>query len=227
MQPKFIVLLGAPGAGKGTQAEGLSKTLSIPHVASGDLFREALEEGTDLGLLAKSYIEEGELVPDKVTIAMVQKRVAASDCTRGAILDGFPRTIEQAKALERVLTEDGKSVCVVLYIKVSTETLLARLGGRWICRNCGAVYHSLFEPPEEAGKCDKCGGELYQRSDDTPEVQRKRIDVYLAQTAPLIEHYRGQGLLMEIDGDKSVEEVQPDMLNAIEVSCRNEWNGDE
>lgn len=212
--------MGAPGAGKGTQAEGLlSKTLDIPHVASGDLFREALAEGTELGLLAKSYIESGVLVPDDITIAMVQKRVAASDCKRGAILDGFPRTIEQAVALERVLSEDGKSVCVVLYIKVSTETLMARLGGRWICRNCGAVYHSLFDPPKEAGKCDKCGGELYQRSDDTPEVQQKRIDVYLAQTALLIEYYRSQGILAEIDGDKSVEEVQADMLKAIETSC--------
>ncbi|HJH26802.1 MAG TPA: adenylate kinase [Methanophagales archaeon] len=220
MVPEFIVLLGAPGAGKGTQAEGLlSKTLDIPHVASGDLFREALAEGTELGLLAKSYIESGVLVPDDITIAMVQKRVAASDCKRGAILDGFPRTIEQAVALERVLSEDGKSVCVVLYIKVSTETLMARLGGRWICRNCGAVYHSLFDPPKEAGKCDKCGGELYQRSDDTPEVQQKRIDVYLAQTALLIEYYRSQGILAEIDGDKSVEEVQADMLKAIETSC--------
>jgi adenylate kinase len=219
MELKFIVLLGAPGAGKGTQAEGLSETLGIPHVASGYLFREALADGTELGLLAKSHIESGELVPDDITIAMVQKRVAASDCEGGAILDGFPRTIEQAEALERVLAEDGKSVCVVLYIKVSTETLMARLGGRWICRNCGAVFHSLFDPPKEVGKCDKCGGELYQRSDDTPEVQRKRIDVYLAQTAPLIEHYRSQGLLAEIDGDKSVEEVQPDMLKAIETSC--------
>ncbi len=219
LESKFIVLLGAPGAGKGTQAEGLSATFSIPHVASGDIFREALEEGTEVGLLAKSYIEKGDLVPDKVTIAMVQKRVAASDCERGAILDGFPRTIEQAEALENALAEDGKSVCVVLYIKVSTETLMARLGGRWICRNCGAVYHSLFDPPKEAGKCDKCGGELYQRSDDTPGVQRKRIDVYLAQTAPLIEHYRSKGLLMDVEGDKSVEEVQHDMQKAIEAYC--------
>lgn len=149
MVPKFIVLLGAPGAGKGTQAEGLSKTLSTPHVASGYLFREALEQETELGMLAKSYIEKGELVPDKVTIAMVQGRVAASDCEGGAILDGFPRTIEQAEALERALAGDGKSVCGVLYIKVSTETLMARLGGRWVCRNCGAVYHSLFDPPKK------------------------------------------------------------------------------
>ncbi len=219
MEPKFIVLLGAPGAGKGTQAARLSKALGIPHVASGDLFRQALEEETELGRLAKSHLERGELVPDDVTISMVRERITASDCKGGVILDGFPRTIEQAEALERILAEDGKSVCVVLYLKVSEEALLARLAGRWTCRVCGAVYHSLFDPPKEPGKCDRCGGELYQRSDDTPEVQRRRIQVYLAQTAPLIKYYRNKGLLVEIDGDRSIEEVQTELLKAIEASC--------
>ncbi|MEA3459132.1 MAG: adenylate kinase [Chloroflexota bacterium] len=213
---KFIILLGAPGAGKGTQADSLSRVLGIPHIASGDLFRQALAEETRLGQLAKDYIERGELVPDDVTIAMVRQRLAALDCRRGAILDGFPRTVEQAVALKRLLAEDGKSVNVVLYIKVSKETLLARLAGRWICRNCGAVYHSIFDPPKEAGKCDRCGGELYQRSDDTPATQRRRIEVYLAQTAPLIEYYRRQGLLVEIDGEKSIEQVWADLLKAVE-----------
>ena len=216
--PRFIVLLGPPGVGKGTQAALLEKALGIPHVASGDLFREAIKQGTELGRLAKSYMDRGELVPDEVTIAMVRQRLAEPDCQRGAILDGFPRTIEQAEALEAALAEEGKAINVVLYIKASEETLLARLAGRWTCRRCGAVYHSLFDPPKEAGKCDRCGGELYQRPDDTPETQRRRIQVYLAQTAPLIDYYRRKGLLVEIDGEGSIEEVQAELMRAIEAS---------
>ena len=216
--PRFIVLLGPPGVGKGTQAALLEKALGIPHVASGDLFREAIKQGTELGRLAKSYMDRGELVPDEVTIAMVRQRLAEPDCQRGAILDGFPRTIEQAEALEAALAEEGKAINVVLYIKASEETLLARLAGRWTCRQCGAVYHSLFDPPKEAGKCDRCGGELYQRPDDTPETQRRRIQVYLAQTAPLIDYYRRKGLLVEIDGEGSIEEVQAELMRAIEAS---------
>ena len=218
--PRFIVLLGPPGVGKGTQAALLEKALGIPHVASGDLFREAIKQGTELGRLAKSYMDRGELVPDEVTIAMVRQRLAEPDCQRGAILDGFPRTIEQAEALEAALAEEGKAINVVLYIKASEETLLARLAGRWTCRRCGAVYHSLFDPPKEAGKCDRCGGELYQRPDDTPETQRRRIQVYLAQTAPLIDYYRRKGLLVEIDGEGSIEEVQAELMRAIEASRR-------
>lgn len=218
--PKFVVLLGAPGVGKGTQAALLEKALGIPHVASGDLFREAIKQGTELGRLAKSYMDKGELVPDEVTIAMVRQRLAEPDCQRGAILDGFPRTIEQAEALEAALAEEGKAINAVLYIKASEETLLARLAGRWTCRRCGAVYHSLFDPPKEAGKCDRCGGELYQRPDDTPETQRRRIQVYLAQTAPLIDYYRRKGLLVEIDGEGSIEEVQAELRRAIEASRR-------
>ncbi len=151
---------------------------------------------------------------------MVRQRLAEPDCQRGAILDGFPRTIEQAEALEAALAEEGKAINVVLYIKASEETLLARLAGRWTCRRCGAVYHSLFDPPKEAGKCDRCGGELYQRPDDTPETQRRRIQVYLAQTAPLIDYYRRKGLLVEIDGEGSIEEVQAELMRAIEASRR-------
>ena len=213
-------MLGPPGVGKGTQAALLEKALGIPHVASGDLFREAIKQGTELGRLAKSYMDRGELVPDEVTIAMVRQRLAEPDCQRGAILDGFPRTIEQAEALEAALAEEGKAINVVLYIKASEETLLARLAGRWTCRRCGAVYHSLFDPPKEAGKCDRCGGELYQRPDDTPETQRRRIQVYLAQTAPLIDYYRRKGLLVEIDGEGSIEEVQAELMRAIEASRR-------
>jgi len=212
--------LGPPGVGKGTQAALLEKALGIPHVASGDLFRDAIKQGTELGRLAKSYMDRGELVPDEVTIAMVRQRLAEPDCQRGAILDGFPRTIEQAEALEAALAEEGKAINVVLYIKASEETLLARLAGRWTCRRCGAVYHSLFDPPKEAGKCDRCGGELYQRPDDTPETQRRRIQVYLAQTAPLIDYYRRKGLLVEIDGEGSIEEVQAELMRAIEASRR-------
>ena len=218
--PRFIVLLGPPGVGKGTQAALLEKALGIPHVASGDLFRDAIKRKTELGRLAKGYIDRGELVPDEVTIAMVRQRLAEPDCQRGAILDGFPRTIEQAEALEAALAEEGKAINVVLYIKASEETLLARLAGRWTCRRCGAVYHSLFDPPKEAGKCDRCGGELYQRPDDTPETQRRRIQVYLAQTAPLIDYYRRKGLLVEIDGEGSIEEVQAELMRAIEASRR-------
>jgi len=218
--PRFIVLLGPPGVGKGTQAALLEKALGIPHVASGDLFRDAIKRKTELGCLAKGYIDKGELVPDEVTIAMVRQRLAEPDCQRGAILDGFPRTIEQAEALEAALAEEGKAINVVLYIKASEETLLARLAGRWTCRRCGAVYHSLFDPPKEAGKCDRCGGELYQRPDDTPETQRRRIQVYLAQTAPLIDYYRRKGLLVEIDGEGSIEEVQAELMRAIEASRR-------
>lgn len=213
--PNFVILLGAPGAGKGTQAELLRKKLNIPHIASGELFREAIGRGTELGILAKSYIDRGELVPDDVTIAMIMERLSRRDCEKGAILDGFPRNVRQAEAFEEALAEEGKAISVVPYIKVSEETLLARLAGRWTCRDCGAVYHALFDPPREEGRCDECGGELHQRSDDTPETQRRRIEVYLSQTAPLIDYYRRRGLLKEIDGEGSIEEVQSELLRAI------------
>jgi adenylate kinase len=213
--PIYIVLLGAPGAGKGTQATGLAKTLGMPHVASGDLFREALAKQTPLGRLAKQYMERGELVPDEVTINMVMERLAQPDCAAGVILDGFPRTIEQGKALDKALAERGQKIALVPYIKVSEATLLARLTGRWTCKKCGAIYHQLFSPPRQAGVCDVCGGELYQRPDDTLETQQRRIRVYMEQTAPLIGFYRERGLLVEIDGERSVGEVQSALLEAI------------
>ncbi|MCD6555072.1 MAG: adenylate kinase [Chloroflexi bacterium] len=215
-KPKFIVLLGAPGAGKGTQAAYLEERLGIPHISSGDLFRENLRNETELGRLARAYMDRGELVPDEVTIAMVKERLAQPDCAGGAILDGFPRTIAQAQALEAILAEKGQRVGIVPYIKVSDEVLLARLAGRWTCRQCEAIYHELFSPPKVAGRCDVCGGELYQRADDTPETQRRRIEVYFQQTTPLIEYYRRQGLLVEIDGEQSVEQVRADLLAAIQ-----------
>lgn len=215
MEPNYYILLGAPGAGKGTQAAMLILALGIPHVASGDLFREHLSKGTELGLLAKQYMDEGKLVPDDVTVRMVLERLAQPDCAKGAILDGFPRTIAQAQALERALAANGQSIKAALYIKVSTEELLRRLGGRYTCKNCGAVYHIVFDPPKQAGVCDKCGGPLYQRADDTLETAKKRLDVYFQQTAPLIEYYRQQGLLREIDGEQSIEAVHAALLRVI------------
>lgn len=216
LDPLYILLLGAPGAGKGTQAAFLTEKLGIPHVASGDLFRAAIANQTELGKLAKSYMDRGELVPDDVTIAMVMERLSQPDCAGGALLDGFPRTIEQAKALEKALAERGSRLALVLYIRASEATLLERLGGRWTCRQCGAVYHERFNPPKRPGICDACGGELYQRPDDQPETQRRRIRVYLDQTAPLIEYFKERGLLVEIDGEQDVEAVRQAVEAALE-----------
>lgn len=211
----FVVLLGAPGAGKGTQAERLSENLGIPQVSTGDLFRENLKKETELGLLAKQYMESGELVPDEVTVGMVRERLSRPDAAQGAILDGFPRTIAQAEALEELLHDMGAELDTVPYIKVPEDVLLARLAGRWTCRKCGAMYHELFSPPQEPGVCDKCGGELYQRPDDTPETQKHRIVVYFDQTAPLIDYYRDKGLLVEVDGRPGIEEIQTELLDII------------
>jgi adenylate kinase len=213
--PLYLVLLGGPGAGKGTQAERLSKTLGIPQVSTGDLFRENLKQETELGMLAKGYMDRGELVPDEVTVGMVRERLSRPDCAGGAILDGFPRTVAQAEALESLLADMGTKLTAVPYIKVPEELLLKRLAGRWTCRQCGAMYHELFNPPEQPGVCDKCGGELYQRPDDTPETQKHRIDVYFEQTAPLIETYRKKGLLVEVDGRPGIEEVQAELLSVV------------
>ncbi len=211
----FLVLLGPPGVGKGTQAVRLAAKLGVPHVSSGNLFREALEAGTPLGIEAQRYFGQGKLVPDSLTIKMVTERLDRPDCARGAILDGFPRTIEQAMALDDVLARRNAAVSLVAYIKASVESLMLRLGGRWTCRNCQAVYHEVFNPPRVPGKCDACGGELYQRADDTPETHRKRIEVYHEQTAPLVAFYRARGLLVDIDGEQDIAEVEKELLKAV------------
>jgi adenylate kinase len=211
----YIVLLGAPGAGKGTQAEALTKELGVVHVASGDLFRQAVEEKTELGMQAKSYMERGELVPDELTTKMALQRLSAPDCTGGAILDGFPRTLAQAKALDKALARQAKTIDKVIYIKVSEEELLRRLSGRWICRNCQTPYHAVNSPPKVWGKCDKCGGKLYQRPDDTPEAVRKRLQVYFTQTALLIDYYTAAGKLIEVAGEGDVNQVRKRMVAVV------------
>lgn len=210
-----IVLLGAPGSGKGTQAGAISRRLGIAHVASGDLFREAASRGDELGRQAESYMEKGLLVPDEITIGMILERIAAPDCAEGSILDGFPRTLEQAKALDEALGARGEAVEIVVYIKVSPEELVRRLSGRFICRSCQTPYHLVSSPPKVAGRCDRCGGELYQRPDDLPETIRKRIEVYFAETAPLIAYYEEAGKLVEINGDGGIEEVGEELVEAL------------
>jgi len=211
----YIIFLGAPGAGKGTQAANLARERGLVHIASGDLFRQALEQGTELGIKAKSYMERGVLVPDQITIQMVLERLSAPDCKRGAILDGFPRNLEQARALDKALSQEGKAIDKVVYIKVSEEGLLKRLSGRWICRQCQAPYHATDSPPRVWGKCDKCGGELYQRPDDTEVSIKKRLEVYSAETAPLIDYYAKGDKLLEIDGEGSVAEVGRRITTAL------------
>ena len=210
-----IVFVGAPGAGKGTQASVVAEKLNLVHVSSGDLFRQALEQGTELGKQAKSYMEKGVLVPDEITIQMVMERLDAPDCENGVILDGFPRNLPQAEALDSALDEQGKEIDKVIYIKVSAGELIKRLSARWLCRQCQAVYNMINSPPGVAGKCDRCGGELYQRPDDKPETVKKRLDVYFAETAPLIDHYRRQGKLLEVEGEGSVAEVTRRIVSAL------------
>ena len=212
----YIIFLGAPGAGKGTQAARVAQELKLVHIASGDLFRQALERGTELGIQAKSYMERGQLVPDEITIRMVLERISASDGESGGILDGFPRDLEQAEALDKALRGQAKAIDSVLYIKVSEEELLRRIGGRWICRNCQTPYHVVNSPPGVWGKCDKCGGELYQRADDTEEAVKNRLEVYFTQTTPLIDYYARVGKLLEVDGEGSVGEVSRRIISALQ-----------
>lgn len=211
----IIVLLGPPGAGKGTQAKVLSEKLGLVHISSGDLFRENLKAQTELGKLAQAYMNRGELVPDDVTISMVKDRLSRPDCAKGAILDGFPRTPAQADALAKMLAETGRKVQAVPYISVPPEELIQRLGGRWSCRAQGHVFHEVFNPPAKPGVCDYDGSELYQRDDDKAETVARRINVYFEQTAPLIEYYRQRNLLAEIDGRQEIERVTADMLKAV------------
>jgi adenylate kinase len=215
-EPLYIILLGAPGAGKGTQAVSISESLGQAHIASGDLFRQEQASGSELGQIAKSYMEKGQLVPDEITVKMILGRIARPDCAKGILLDGFPRTLEQAKALDEALGAQGKGISLVLYIKVSNEELLRRLSSRWICRDCQAPFNTIDMPPKVAGKCDHCGGELYQRADDTEETARKRLDVYFSQTMPLIDYYIGAGKLVEVNGEKAIGDVSRDLIAVIE-----------
>ncbi len=203
----YIILLGAPGAGKGTQAGIFARELNLVHIATGDLFRQALEQGTELGLQAKAYIEKGVLVPDEITIRMVLERILALGGEEGAILDGFPRNVNQAKALDEALAQETKTIDKVVYIKVSEEELVKRLSGRWICRQCQTPYHATDSPPEVWGICDRCRGELYQRPDDTPQTVKKRLEVYFNETAPVIDYYTRMGKLLEVNGEGNVDEV--------------------
>jgi adenylate kinase len=211
----YVVLMGGPGAGKGTQARRLAERLGLPQVATGDLFRDHLKNDTELGKVARKYMESGELVPDEVTVAMVKERLAGPDCENGALLDGFPRTISQAEALDELLGEMGQEITIVPYIHVDPEVLLKRLSGRWTCKAKGHVFHEIFNPPKVQGICDFDGSPLYQREDDTVETQRRRIKVYFAQTEPLLAYYRSRGLLVEIDGEQSIENVYEDLVAAI------------
>lgn len=203
----YILLMGPPGAGKGTQAALMVEKFRIPHISTGDIFRAAVKEGTPLGLEAKRYMDSGSLVPDSVTIGIVKDRLAKEDCKAGFILDGFPRTLEQAAALDATLAEMGVRITRVFNITVPEVELVQRLTGRRVCKNCGATYHVAFNPPAPAGKCNKCGGEIFQRADDQEETVARRLKVYQARTQPLIGYYREKGLYIEIDGLKAIDEV--------------------
>ncbi|MFB0556786.1 MAG: adenylate kinase [Dehalococcoidia bacterium] len=211
----YIIILGAPGAGKGTQAEILSREMNLPRIASGDLFRQALEKKAESGLLAKSYMEEGRLVPDEIAIRMVLERISLPDCVSGCLFDGFPRTLEQAEVLDKALAEQGESIAKAIYIQVTKEEFLKRLSGRWLCRNCQTPYHLVTSPPKVQGKCDKCGGELYQRPDDNEETVRERLEVFFAQTAPILDYYRKQNKLIEVNGNLGIQEVAKEIISVL------------
>ena len=210
-----ILLMGPPGAGKGTQAANLVKEFGIPHISTGDMFRAAVKEGTELGLQAKACMDAGKLVPDEVTIGIVKERLAKPDCKKGFILDGFPRTVEQADALTGILKELGLSLTAALNITVPAADLIERAVGRRICKACGATYHVKFNPPQKAGVCDTCAGDLYQRADDSEETMKNRLSVYEAQTKPLIAYYEKAGVYKEIDGRQAIDDVKAAMIAAL------------
>lgn len=212
-----IIMLGAPGAGKGTQADILSREMSLPHIASGDLFRQALEERTEIGLLAKSYMEKGELVPDEVTIKMILERISQPDCISGCLLDGFPRTLHQAEVLDEVLKEQGKTIDKAIYIEAPNEELVKRLSGRRLCRVCQTPYHIISSPPKAPEKCDKCGGELYQRSDDREETVKDRLGVFFAQTVPILDYYKKPGKLISVNGNLGIQGVAREIISALKA----------
>ncbi|MCQ2010603.1 MAG: adenylate kinase [Sporolactobacillus sp.] len=202
-----LILMGLPGAGKGTQAERIVDKFSYPHISTGDMFRAAIKGGTPLGKQAKSFIDQGALVPDEVTIGIVNERLSESDTNKGFLLDGFPRTVEQAEALDHMMSEKGKKIDAVLYIRVDPEKLLARLTGRRICSECGATYHLTFNPPAKDGVCDKCGGALKQRADDNEATVHERLQVNIRQQQPLLDFYEAKGSLKTINGDQNIDDV--------------------
>ena len=209
-----LLMMGPPGAGKGTQATKLVKKFSIPQISTGDMFRAAVKEGTELGKQAKACMDEGKLVPDEVTIGIVRQRLSKDDCANGFILDGFPRTVEQADALKKILEDLGKNLTRVLNIHVPSEDLIERAVGRRICKNCGATYHVKFHPPK-GDVCDECGGQLYQRADDNAETMTNRLNVYESSTRPLIDYYKRAGIYTEIDGRQPIDKVTEDLVNAL------------
>ena len=210
-----ILLMGPPGAGKGTQAAELVKAFAIPHISTGDMFRAAIKGGTELGKLANSYIKDGKLVPDEVTIGIVRERLAKDDCKKGFILDGFPRTVEQADALNGILQDLGLSLTRVLNINVPAADLIARAVGRRICKKCGATYHVEFNPPRQDGICDECDCELFQRADDTEETMKNRLSVYEASTKPLIDYYEKAGVYTEVDGRQAIDKVTAELIAVL------------
>ena len=211
----YIILIGAQGSGKGTQAELLSQALGIPHVASGDLFRKAFDEKTELGIKAKAYLDRGELVPDDITVAMVFARLQEPDCAQGVLLDGFPRTVAQAQALDEGLQRLGKQIDLAIYLKVPREELLERLAGRYICKANQHVYNIYTHPPKVPGICDLDGSELYQRPDDRGEAVEKRLDIFFNQTLLLFNYYGNQHKLVEVDGNQRIDQVQKALLEVI------------
>ena len=211
-----ILLMGAPGAGKGTQAAELVKSLNIPHISTGDMFRKAVKEGTAMGLEAKKYMDSGNLVPDEVTIGIVRERLSESDCEKGFMLDGFPRTVGQAEALDGILKDLGRKLDAAIDIEVPFDILADRITGRRICKSCGATYHVKYHAPKKEGVCDLDGGELYQRKDDNIDTVQNRLSVYENSTAPLLDYYKNQGVLVEVDGNRQSEEVTKDILARLE-----------
>ena len=210
-----IVFMGPPGAGKGTQAEKIIENYQIPHISTGDMFRKAIKDQTELGMEAKRYMDQGALVPDHVTIGIVKDRLSESDCKSGFLLDGFPRTVDQAKALDEILTSLDSKIDYVINIDVDLDILKERLTGRRICRSCGATYHMIFNPPAVAGTCDKCGGELYLRKDDNEETVGNRLDVYVSQTKPLLDYYSLAGNLVNINGQQSIDLVFAEIQDVL------------
>ncbi|KUG04161.1 adenylate kinase [hydrocarbon metagenome] len=210
-----VILMGPPGAGKGTQAEFIKAKYAVPHISTGDMFRDAVKTGTPMGKEAQKYMSEGKLVPDQVTIGIVEDRLAQDDCLAGFLLDGFPRTIIQAEALDKVMDKLGKKIDAAINISVPENILIERMSGRVSCKECGKVYHLIFTPPAQSGKCDKCSGELIQRSDDNAETAANRLQVYIDQTSPLLDYYQKQGLLKNVDGNRDSKSVGTDIESIL------------